>query len=198
MCAQMASPWLHTELTADDPLYDKLCSLLHHPQTGLAAKTVKSYIDRVKRIRRQLDGAPIIHIICQGEDAISRLEAMAAQHGTTLNTLKADIGVIQSLAKHVMSGRQKEHTAHYVSIWSAAYMRIQQAALQAFDAGMANSEKQQGGFVPYSELCAVRDALPQGDMLRLWLALNTMIPAARAADYANCKLFFHQPTREQV
>jgi hypothetical protein len=52
--------------------------------------------------------------------------------------------------------------------------------------------------VPYADLCAVRDSLPYGNQLRLWLAMSTMIPCARAGDYANCKLFFHAPSQQEL
>jgi hypothetical protein len=190
------SPWSSTSLLPDDPLFDKMCELQQNPPAGVTASTVKCYVNRLRRVRRQHNGLPVLAIICKAHEAISVLERNAADH-LSANTLTDDLGAVLATAKHAMSERLREHTAHYMTVWQAAHKRIQGQAMAAFNNNKA-SEKQRNGFVPYGELCAVRDSLPYGNQLRLWLAMSTMIPCARAGDYANCRLFFQAPSQEEL
>jgi hypothetical protein len=173
-----------------------MCELHKDPPAGVKPSTVQCYVTRLRRVRKQHSGLPLINIICKAKEAISLLEHNAAVH-LAANTLTDDLGAVLATAKHAMSERQREHTAHYMTVWQAAHKRIQGQAQAAFNSNKA-SEKQRDGFVPYSELCAVRDSLPYGNPLRLWLALSTMLPCARAGDYANCRLFFHAPSQEEL
>lgn len=191
-----AVPWSSVPLL-EDTLFDRLLILKNDPGHGLSAGSITSYIGCLRRIRKQFGGAPTIKIICMAKAAIAQLEANATAHGISANTLKADLNAVMAVAKHVMSERQREHTQGYVEQWQAAHKRVQEAAMRAFECNKA-SLKQQAGFTPYAELCAVRDVLPQSHMLRLWLALSTMIPCARAGDYANCKVFKDDPTADDL
>lgn len=148
-------------------------------------------------MRKQHNGLPLINIICKAKEAISLLEQNTVVH-LAANTLTDDLGAVLATAKHAMRERQRQHTAHYMTVWQAAHKSVQAKAKAAFNSNKALSEKQRIGFVPYSKLCAVRDSLPYGNQLRLWLAMSIMIPCARAGDYANCRLFFHAPTQQEL
>lgn len=166
---------------------------MDNPPEGLTQTTIRSYLGCVRRVRRQFEGLPLIKIICMGTHAIKRVESNAVAQGITLNTLKADLGAVKSAAKHVMSNTQKELIQHYLVNWGAAHKAIQEQAVASFENNKANTEKQSNGFVQYEDLCKARDALPYADPMRLWLALSTMIPCARAGDYAECRLLFEEP-----
>jgi hypothetical protein len=191
------SPWSNIALLPNDTLFDRMCELQQHPPTCVKPSTFKSYVTRLRRVRKQHHGLPLINIICKAQEAISLLEQNAAVH-LAANTLTDDLGAVLATAKHAMSERQRTHTTHYMTVWQAAHKRVQDQAKAAFNSNKAISDKQRNGFVPYRELCAVRDSLPYGNQLRLWLAMSTMIPCARAGDYANCRLYFHAPTQQEL
>jgi len=190
--------WHHVNLSRTDPLFDKYAALQDRPPVGVTAGTIAQNVKKLRSIRRQFGGAPLLEIISTSAAGVPRLEENAAKHDRSLNTLATEIGALLSAVKHAMGDRAKLHTEHYMRAWQAGHGRIQAAAQAAFSCNRASTQKQRDGFVSYAELCACRDRLPLGDPLRLWLALATLIPCQRAGDYGVCKLFFASPSAEEL
>jgi hypothetical protein len=191
-------PWHGVELEPHDALHDGVRKLITNLPYGLSPGTFKDYEGNLRRVRQQLDGERLITIISQGQNAISVLQNNARAGLVSANTLAADLGSVLACVKHCLDDKVRRLIDHYVKVWQAAHKEAQEAAQMAFNDNKAINKKQRNGFVSYGELCAVRDMLPTDHPLRLWLAMSTMIPCARAGDYANCKFFHEVPTSEEL
>jgi hypothetical protein len=189
MSAAASNPWRHITLKPD-PTYERLKD---SPPASLAPSSVATYLKRIRHVRVQFDGAPIITILCKGQEAIKQLEDNAQTYGNAANTLVADLTAVLAVAKHVMSDRATELASDYLQTWHCAHKRLQSSAQAAFQSNKA-TPRQREGFVPYQQLCQARDALTTSNPMRLWLAMSTMAPCQRAGDYANCRVFLDPPT----
>lgn len=54
------------------------------------------------------------------------------------------------------------------------------------------TKKQQEGFIPFEEICQIRDALPDGSYSRLLLSMYTLIKPVRS-DFDNVRLYIEEP-----
>jgi hypothetical protein len=106
-----------------------MCELQSDPPTNVKVSTMKAYVTRLRRVRRQLNGLPLISIICKPQEAISLLEQNAAEH-LAANTLTDDLGAVLATVKHAMSERQREHTAHYITVCAQEDTGPSQGGLQ--------------------------------------------------------------------
>lgn len=189
-------PWKHVALLPD-PVYNKLQDQEESPPAGLTASSIGRYLERIRRVRKQFDGAPLLKILCKGSDAIDKLKGNATEHKLSPNTLTADVGAVLAAAKHGVSERTQQHIGDYVKIWQSAHRRLQDAAQAPFTTNTATAQ-QRAGFVPYAELCAKHDQLDAGNPMKLWLAMATMIACQRSGDLANCRVFLKQPSSTDV
>jgi len=187
-----AKPW-HNVTLLPDPVYDMLQVKEKSPPVGLSASSIGRYLERIRRVRKQFDGIPLLKILCQGSAAVDRLQNNAATNKLSPNTLTADVGAVLAAVKHGVSERTQHHIEGYVKVWQSAHRLLQDAAQAPFDTNMATSQ-QRAGFVPYTQLCDVRDKLGASQPLKLWLAMATMIPCQRAGDLANCRVFVRPPS----
>lgn len=83
-------------------------------------------------------------------------------------------------------------------MWQDLYKAIHDQAAAAFESNRAGSESQQEGFVSWQQLVRMWTGLPHGDPARLWLAMLMLIPCQRAGDLGNCRIFYSEPTPEDL
>lgn len=120
-------PWNMVQLMPDR-VYDKLATYEQTPPEGLAASSMGRYLERIRRVRRQFGGAPLLKILCQGSDAIDKLKGNAYQYNLAPNTLVSDVGAILAAVKHGVSDRTQQHIGDYVKLWQSAHRLLQDQA----------------------------------------------------------------------
>lgn len=138
MALPPARPWKNVTLKPD-PVYDTLIACEQTPPLGLTASSVGRYLERLRRVRKQFDGAPVLKVVCQGSVAIDKLKNNAAVYQLAPNTLTADVGVVLAAVKHGVSDRVQQHIGDYVKVWQAAHRTLQDTAQAPFQSNMATS-----------------------------------------------------------
>jgi hypothetical protein len=186
-------PWKTTALKEPDPIYK------HFKETGCGIRSKKTWLTYVRNITtvRKMCGGVTVLTLLQHPEATIKTVAVAVKstklsphtHSSLLNALLATI-------RHALSCKSKASLKQTVAVLQKAH---HDAHLLAEQGAITNTatERQQAGFMSYSQLCKVRDGLPLGSRERLLMASITFLPPPRN-DLACCKLFSAPPGEEQL
>jgi hypothetical protein len=139
-------------------------------------------------------------VFCLGQEAVAIMLSLSLTRKQAVNTLSARLRAMLSAVKYGAGCPevQQRCTPELVAEWQELYKAIHDQASAAFEGNRAGSESQPDGFVPWQQLVRVWTALPHGDPARLWLAMSTLIPCQRAGDLGNCRIFYSEPTAEDL
>lgn len=83
-----------------------------------------------------------------------------------------------------------------LKIWKGVEKEIHQP-IEEYILDNKPTERQEKAFVPFPDICRIRDTLPEGSMIRLLISIYTMIKPLRS-DFNSVKIYNSQPpTTEQ-
>lgn len=182
------------------PLYKHWLGYLDSPPPGLKLATVRDYLSDLRSICADFEGRSLVDVFCLGQEAVAIMLSLSLTRKQASNTLSARLRAMLSAVKHGAGcpDVQQRCTAELVAEWQELYKAIHDQAAAAFEGNRAGSKRQREGFVTWQQLVKVWTALPHGDPARLWLAMSTLIPCQRAGDMGNCRIFYSEPTPEDL
>lgn len=147
----------------------------------LKDKTKKIYLARIERMQRDVfGGKPLARLVAEPEETVARLRDHARKAGLGDHALDGYVAAFVSL--WLYNETLREDMPDVFLRWKAAHADVREP-IEAKYRSNRPTERQASAYVPFEELCKIRDGLGKGTPERLLLACYTMIPPLRASDF---------------
>ena len=190
IAARQPKPWKNVVLQPDS-VFDKFL------KTGCGVRSRKSwttYIRNLTTVRKICGGAKVALLLQNVEVMVAKVAAAVQQTGLSPYTHASLLNSVLAVIRHALpcevKARIKGQTEKLQHAHKAVHLRADQPAITN-----CATDRQRAGFVSYTELCKIRDALPANSREKLLLSFLTYIPPARN-DLACCRIYRSLPTDE--
>jgi hypothetical protein len=147
----------------------------------LSEVTKKNYRERLAILCKRAGDKPLIEIVLQPTKyapLFRRWHPPATSH-------KVSFTAILALFRYNPDLKEKNASAH--EKWTAAFRDVDTKINERYETNKPTN-KQIEGYVPFDEIIAKRDSLPQGHIHRLLLGMYTHIPPMRC-EYARVAIY---------
>jgi hypothetical protein len=181
------------------PLIERVVAALQGSHQ-LSATSKAVYIDRLKAWQR-LTGGSLKRVLLRPQEAIDALKRHRTASGRPMaaSTLKGYASTALAAIKYSNCAmlRTKPRYRRARRTWLYVFQQLRnevdtQYRMCASGKALPN---RCNGFVPWSDLCRMRDRLPMGTIERLLLELHTCC-LGRSREYAVVRLFAEPPSKE--
>jgi hypothetical protein len=180
------------------PLHDHVVAALQG-SGRLSAVSKAGYVARLTALQR-LTGHGLKWVLLQPEQTLHVLKRHNCHGGRGLaaSTLKSYVSSCLAALKHTEKLRTRPEYRKARRAWVHAFKKLRDqvdAQYRKCASGEALPNRCQG-YVPWGDLCRVRDQLPWGSIERLLLELHTHV-LGRSREYASVRLFTEVPSKQQ-
>jgi hypothetical protein len=180
------------------PLHDHVVAALQGSDR-LSAVSKTAYVARLTALQR-LTGHGLKRVLLQPEQTMHVLKRHRCPGGRNLaaSTLKSYVSSCLAALKHTEMLRNQPEYRKARRAWVHAFKRLcnqVDAQYRKCASGEALPNRCHG-YVPWGDLCRVRDQLAWGSIERLLLELHTHA-LGRSREYAAFRLFREVPNKEQ-
>jgi len=185
-------PWQAVKLEPGDTIQEQL-------KTGCGLKsqaTVKSYLNLLSTARRMCGGVHTVNLIKSPAECIAMIEQHASRARLSAHSVGSYMTAVLAAIKHCISCPSKAKLTQEIELWQKAHKKWQLIAAQPRLQNRA-SQRQQAGWVSYTDFCKVRDSLPSGSKERLLFGMYSYLPPCRA-DLGACLIIHGTPTAKQL
>ena len=192
IAARQPKPWKDIVLQ-HDPVFDKFS------KTGCGVRSRKSwttYIRNLSTVRKICGGAKVALLVQNVDAMVAKVAAAVQETGLSMYTHASLLNSMLAVIRHALpcevKARIKSQTEKLQQAHKAVHLKADQPALQN-----CATDRQRAGYIGYTELCKIRDALPATSRERLLLSFLTFIPPGRN-DLACCRIYRSAPADEDV
>ncbi len=180
------------------PLHDRVMAALQGSES-LSQVSKEAYTRRLTALQR-LTGHGLKRVLLQPEQTLHVLKRHRCHGGRKLaaSTLKSYVSSALAALKHTETLRTRPEYRRARQAWVHAFKQLRDqvdAYYRKCASGEALPNRCQG-YVPWGDLCRVRDQLPWGSIERLLLELH-LHALGRSREYASVRLFTEVPSKEQ-
>lgn len=149
----------------------------------------RNYKERISFLEKTFN-VPMLTIMLDPKTYIARIRETYDKETTRKNYMT----IVLSLFRHMDKVRHDNYQLY--KLWKDAFSDADKKVEERYKQN-APTEKQTAGYVPFKDITAMRDALPNGSMDRLVLAMYTHIPPLRA-DFGNVRLYRSVPAKPSL
>ena len=188
IAARQPKPWKDVVLQPD-PVFDKFL------RTGCGVRSRKSwntYIRNLTTVRKICGGAKVALLLQNVDAMVAKVDAAVQHTGLSLYTHASLLNSVLAVIRHALpcevKARIQKQTEKLQQAHKVVHLKADQPAITN-----CATDRQRAGFVSYTELCKVRDALPANSREKLLLSFLTYIPPGRN-DVACCRIYRSPPT----
>jgi hypothetical protein len=180
------------------PLHDRVVAALQGSER-LSQVSKEAYTTRLTAMQR-LTGRGLKRVLLQPEQTLHELKRHRCHSGRPLaaSTLKSYVSAALAALKHTETLRNRPEYRNARRAWVHAFKQLRNQ-VDAYYRKCASGEALPNrceGYVPWGDLCRVRNQLAWGSIERLLLELH-LHALGRSREYASVRLFTEVPSKEQ-
>lgn len=150
--------------------------------------SIKQYCSNLRALVKRV-GHDIRWCITHPAATVRALDRMVKDGEIKPETRRAYVSAMVVLFQ---KGDVEEELHGYYQLWKDHFVDVSAEATAAAKRNVP-TEAQRKAHVPFEEIVAMRESLPDGSIEQVLLAMYTMIPPARA-DYGEVRIYDHRPS----